>query len=273
VELSAKETRVAFEQWDPAVYIRRRPERARPFTELMARVTADPADVQTVVDLGCGPGYLTATLADRYPDAQVTGIDSSASMITEAQPLARAGLRFTVGDVTAWAPTAGTDVVVSNAVLHWVDDHPALLRRWAEELRPGAWLAIQVPGNQAAPSHAAIRDLAEAPAWRDRLADVRESGPVLTPAGYASLLADAGCRVDTWETTYLHDLPADGDAHPVLGWLEGTTLRPVIAALRPEEYAEFATGLAAVLSTAYPVTGGRVWYPFRRIFAVAHKEG
>ncbi|SHN45992.1 methyltransferase domain-containing protein [Cryptosporangium aurantiacum] len=261
-----------FEQWDPAVYIRRRPERARPFVELVARIGAAPDDVRSVVDAGCGPGYLTATLAERYPEAQVVGFDSSAAMITEAQPLARAGLRFALADVSEWTPTPDVDVLVSNAVLHWIEDHPALLRRWADALAPGAWLAVQVPGNQHAPSHAAVRELIEAPSWRNRLAGTSESGPVLEPVGYAALLSDAGFRVDAWETTYLHELPDDAPGrHPVLGWLEGTTLRPVIAALSPDEYAEFTADLTARLTAAYPVADGRVWYPFRRLFVVAQK--
>ncbi|GAA3396469.1 methyltransferase domain-containing protein [Cryptosporangium minutisporangium] len=260
-----------FEQWDPAVYIRRRPERARPFAELVARIGAVPDEVRSVVDAGCGPGYLTATLAERYPRAHVTGLDSSAAMITEAQPLARAGLRFAVADVREWTPPPDVDVLVSNAVLHWIDGHPELLRRWAGALRPGAWLAVQVPGNQQAPSHVAVRDLIESPEWSERLAGTSESGPVLEPVGYATQLTEAGCRVDVWETTYLHDLREETGGHPVLGWLEGTTLRPVIAALGREEYGRFAAALTDRLAAAYPVADGRVWYPFRRIFVVAQK--
>jgi trans-aconitate 2-methyltransferase len=273
------------EQWDPAVYVRRRAERARPFTELIARIGAEPGEVRDVVDVGCGPGYLTATLAHRYPRARVTGLDSSAAMIAEAEPLAGDSLRFAVGDATTWRPGPETDVVVSNAVLHWIPGHADLLRRWAEQLSPGAWLAVQVPGNHEAPSHVAVRALARQERWRDRLAGTDESGPVLDPAGYAALLAAAGCDVDAWETTYLHELPADDDArHPVLGWLEGTTLRPVIAALGPADaapspdgdggdgYGAFAAELGTRLAADYPITGGRVWYPFRRVFAVARKR-
>lgn len=257
---------MARDQWDPAVYLRRAPERARPFGELIARIDADPADVRTVVDLGCGPGTLTASLAHRYPSAQVLGIDSSAAMI--ARTPTRGRLEFAVGDVAAWMPDDEVDVVVSNAVLHWIDDHPALLGRWAGALRAGAWLAVQVPGNQGAPSHVAVRELTRA---RPELAGVDEPGPVLDPAAYAALLASAGCRVDAWETTYVHVLPDDGDRHPVLDWLEGTTLRPVLDALAPDEYSAFAAELTARLNVDYPVENGRVWYPFRRIFVVARK--
>lgn len=260
---------MAFEQWDPAVYLRRSSERARPFVELCARIGAEPVGVRSVVDLGCGPGTLTVALADRYPKSRVTGLDSSPAMIAQATARTRDNLHFAVGDVTAWRPDDGIDVVVSNAVLHWIDGHPELLRRWAEALRPGAWLGVQVPGNYAAPSHVAVRELTGSD---HRLAGLDESGPVLDPAGYAMLLTAAGCQVDAWETTYLHELRDDGGKHPVLGWLEGTTLRPVVAALSADEYADFAAELEANLATHYPVENGRVWYPFRRIFVVSRRE-
>jgi trans-aconitate 2-methyltransferase len=260
-----------YDQWDPAVYVRRRSERERPFGELVDRIGADPSDVKNVVDLGCGPGYLTADLARRYPRASVGGLDSSESMVAEANRLASERLTFSVGDVTAWTPSAETDVLVTNAVLQWVPDHPDVLRGWARALRPGAWLAMQVPGNHDAASHRAVREVSAAPAWRARLARALGPWAVLAPAAYATLLTDVGCRVDAWETTYLHDLPADGEQHPVLGWLEGTTLRPVIAALTADEWAAFCAQLTARLVTDYPVVGGRVWYPFRRVFVVAEK--
>jgi trans-aconitate 2-methyltransferase len=260
------------DQWDPAVYQARRTERGRPYADLIARIGADPAAVGTVVDLGCGEGPFTTWLLDRFPVAQIGGVDSSPAMIAEAQHVAGGRLSFTVGDVTTWAGAGDADVVVTNAVLQWVERHPALLAQWARELRPGAWFAMQVPGNHEAPSHRAIRDLMAAPPWRERLAGVASGpGPVLDPAGYAAIFAAAGCHVDAWESTYLHDLPASGSEHPVLGWIKGTSLRPVITALNAEELAEFEAALATQLAADYPVIDGRVWYPFRRIFTVANR--
>ncbi|TQS40498.1 methyltransferase domain-containing protein [Cryptosporangium phraense] len=262
---------MAFTEWDPAVYGRRASERARPFVELVARVGAEPATVRAITDVGCGPGHLTLSLADRYPNARITGLDSSPAMIAEAVPTDR--VRFEVGDATTYLPGPDADLVVSNAVLHWIDGHPDLLRRWADHLRPGAWLAVQVPGNRDARSHVAVRELSADVRWRDRLTGVAESGPVLDPAGYAAVVAASGCDPDAWETTYLHTLPAEGDVHPVLTWLEGTTLRPVIAALGPDEYPGFAAALTERLRADYPVADGRFRYPFRRVFVVAEKIG
>jgi trans-aconitate 2-methyltransferase len=248
--------------WDPTTYLTYADERGRPFHDLVARIPA--AEPRAVVDLGCGPGNLTATLTRRWPDATITGIDSSAEMIAKA-PAETA--TFRVGDVRDWHPDPDTDVVISNAVLQWVPEHDELLTDWARELPSGAWLAFQVPGNFDAPSHRAIRALAAEPHWN--LAGVlRHDHPVLDPTGYATLLHAAECTVDAWETTYLHVLPA-GAEHPVLQWLDGTGLRPVRAALPDEKWTRFRTELAGRLAEQYPVTDGRVLFPFRRIFVVA----
>lgn len=257
--------------WDPSVYGAFAGERSRPFFDLTARIGAESP--RRVVDLGCGPGELTVALAARWPDARVTGVDSSPEMIGRARALASA-VDFVERDVGDFLPDPDTDVLVSNATLQWVPGHPALLERWAGTLSLGGWLALQVPGNFDAPSHRALRELAGTLPWRERLAGVlRGESPVLTPDGYVVLLERVGGDVDAWETTYLHRLPATADAHPVLTWMEGTALRPVRSALDDREWASFRGQLEDLLRDAYPTQAGKVTFPFRRIFAVARFLG
>ncbi|MFB9236775.1 trans-aconitate 2-methyltransferase [Plantactinospora siamensis] len=253
--------------WDPSTYQRYADERSRPFVDLLARVGAE--DPREVVDLGCGPGTQTAALPGRWPRARITGLDSSAEMIDRARRL-ETPVRFEVADVRDWRPGPRTDVVVANALLQWVPGHDELLRSWAAALPAGSWLAVQVPGNFTAPSHRALYEVAGRPRWRDRVLPALRVDPVSEPAGYAELLLDAGCDVQAWETTYLHLLPAAGDAHPVLSWMEGTALRPVRAVLGDgPDWLTFRRELVAELVRAYPVRAGRVLFPFRRIFFVA----
>ena len=249
--------------WDPEVYLARRDERARPFHDLLAHIHA--GSPRAVVDLGCGPGNLTELLARRWPAAALRALDSSPEMVAAAR---QAGIDARLGDVTSWQPEPDADVVVCNAVLQWVPGHPQLLRRWASELPAGAWLAIQVPGNFDAPSHQAARRVAARSPWRDRIGgSLRGPDAVLDAAGYAELLAGAGCAVDAWETTYLHRL--DGP-NPVLDWMTGTALRPVRSALDDADWDRFRSELAPVLLDAYPPRpDGTTWLPFRRVFAVA----
>jgi trans-aconitate 2-methyltransferase len=250
--------------WDPEKYLDYADLRARPFHDLIARIGV--SSPRRVVDLGCGPGNLTVSLRERWPGAILECGDSSPEMVESARSR---GLDASLLDVRDWTPAPDTDVVVSNAVLQWVPGHESLLRRWVSELPLGAVVAVQVPGNFNAPSHALTRELAASPAWASRLADVvlREDDAVLSPLGYANLLADAGCGVDAWETTYVQPLRGP---RAVLEWITGTALRPVRAALPDEEWEQFRTELAPRLDEAYPTRAdGATWFEFRRVFFVA----
>jgi len=253
--------------WDPTIYRRFGSERSRPFVDLVARVGAEKP--RSVVDLGCGPGELTATLTARWPSAAVTGIDSAPEMIERAAELdTRADFR--IGDVQDWHPGPDVDVLITNAVLQWVPSHRELLDRWVGELPAGAWLAMQVPGNFGAPSHRALREVARSEPFAALLGDLVREAPVDDAAGYATRLTGLGATVDAWETTYVHLLPTDTNGeHPVLRWLEGTALRPIKAALDGAAWQAFRTALTGKLTTAYPAHGGVVPFPFRRIFVVA----
>ena len=248
-------------QWDPGRYERYADERARPFRDLLGRIGAQHP--RRVVDLGCGPGTMTALLAQRWPSAVVEGIDSSPEMIAQARSVP--GISVTLGDVAEWGGGPWADGVVSNATLQWVPGLCDLVARWARDLPPGGWLAFQVPGNFDAAAHTLLRSLASQ--WG--VAHVlRHHDAVGSPSSYASLLLDAGLQVDAWETTYLHVLQG---ADPVLEWLRGTGLRPVLGALSEPDGVEFCAALADALHGAYPPGPHGTLFPFRRIFVVAHK--
>lgn len=277
--------------WDAGQYLRFGGERARPFFDLVAQIGA--TSPRRVVDLGCGPGNLTAALAQRWPAATVTGLDSSPEMIDAARASAlqnpaghdsavhdSAGqnpagpavrnLEFAVGDVRDWRPERPVDVIVCNAVLQWVLGHDRLLPRWAGHLAPGGWLAFQLPGNFGQPSHVIVREMAASPRWRDLLAGAELNRQAGDPADYVALLARPGFVVDAWETSYLHVLHGE---NPVLEWTKGTTLRPVLAALGAEQAAAFLAEYGERVGDAYHPQPFGTLFPFRRVFAVVHRTG
>jgi trans-aconitate 2-methyltransferase len=256
-------------RWDPVQYGTFGDHRARPFTDLLARV--DLRSPARITDLGCGSGELTARLARRWPGAAVHGLDRSPEMIAAARAHAIPGrLRFTVGDATTWDPGQPVDLIISNAALHWIPGHTDLLPRWTDALTPSGRLAFQVPGNHDAPSHTLLRDLCRTERWRDRLRGLPLRRPVLDPQGYLDLLTRHGCEVDTWETTYTHVLQGDD---PVLEWVKGTALRPVLTALDDHETHDFLTEYGALLREAYPPAPYGTIYPFRRVFVIAKQPG
>jgi len=245
--------------WDVAAYEAFRTHRERPFLDLMARV---PDGARSVLDAGCGTGRTTRSLAARFPGAEVLGVDASRGMLAQAPSVQ--GVRFEQADLVAWRPARRFDLVVANAVLHWLPDPEATLCRFASFVAPGGTLAVQVPANFEAPSHRAVRALAAEPAWAGATR-VAAGDHVLALEGYASVLEDEGCKVEAWETTYRMRLPGD-DA--VLRWLEGTTLRPFQAALGPR-FEAFRAALARRLREAYPPDARGTVFPFTRRFAVA----
>jgi trans-aconitate 2-methyltransferase len=249
--------------WDPDRYLTYADERGRPFVELVARVAADAPG--PVVDLGCGPGNLTTLLRERWPGADILGLDSSPEMIEKAQAAAT-DIVFEVADLREWAASGDrVDVLISNATLQWVPGHLDLLPALVDKVTAGGWLAFQVPGNFGEPSHVIRSELAAESPYAEHTQGVATPGSH-DPAVYLEALTGLGCAVDAWETTYLHVL--DGP-DPVFAWVSGTGARPTLLALpddlRPAYEEEFKRRLRA----AYPERGGRVVLPFRRIFVVA----
>ena len=260
-------------RWDPDQYLQFAAERGRPFHDLVARVAAD--DPRWVVDLGCGPGNLTRTLAQRWPSAVVEGIDSSPEMVAQAKrdtasDPAADRLSFAVGDLRDWAPDGPVDVLVCNATLQWVPGHVDLLPSLLGRVRAGGWFAFQVPGNFDQRSHTAMARVATSPRWRAAFGGRDRARPAVEkPETYVETLAELGCSVDAWETTYLHVLQG---ADAVVRWVMGTGLRPYLQVLDDDaDREQFLADYRRLVTAAYPERPWGTVLPFRRIFVVARR--
>ncbi|MFD6417366.1 trans-aconitate 2-methyltransferase [Streptomyces sp. NPDC060194] len=256
--------------WDPAQYLRHADHRTRPFLDLLARIPLPPDAAGRVADLGCGAGNVTALLCERWPRTRVTGYDNSPRMLERAAAHAGDRLSFAFADAGEWTPEPGVyDLIVSNALFQWVPGHAQRFPALVAGLRPGGVFAFQVPGNFDAPSHTLLRELCGSARWADRLGGLLRHDSVPTPAEYHARLSALGGTADVWETTYLHPLTGDD---PVLDWVKGTALRPVLTALAddPASRTAFLAEYAALLRDAYPPgADGTTLLPFRRLFAVA----
>ncbi len=256
--------------WNPGQYLSYEHARMRPALDLLARIplTAPGA----IVDLGCGAGNVAQVLAARWPQARIVGVDSSGAMLATARDATAGDARFTwiEADLGAWTPETAPDLVFSNAALHWLDDHATLVPRLLAAVAAGGALAVQMPDNFAAPSHAALFEVATRPEWRDRLARCVRSNPVSPMTDYLRWLA-AASAVDLWTTEYMHLLPGlDGGEHPVVAWMKGAALTPFLAALDDDARPRFIADYRERIAAAYPpLDDGRVPFPFRRRFVVA----
>ncbi len=209
----------------------------------------------------------TTTLLDRWPDADVVGVDSSDAMLAAAAKLAPSPqLRFEKADLRSWTPATPLDCIVSNAALQWVDGHAALLARLVGFLAPGGALAVQMPHNDDAPTHQILRSLWRDPRFAARLGEGLPERRVAEPSWYGERLLDLGCDVDVWETVYLHRMQ---DAEAIVEWVKGTALRPVLSRLDAAATAEFLAAYFERVLAAYPSGAHGAWFPFRRLFFVA----
>lgn len=254
------------QDWNPALYARFEEERSRPALELLARVPLQaPA---RVVDLGCGPGNSTELLAQRYPQADISGLDSSPAMLVTARERLP-GLRFEWGDIAQWTAPQPQDLIFANASLQWLGEHEQLLPRLLSQLSPGGVLAIQMPDNLDEPSHRLMRALAAEPPFASHLGEIATQRQRLPDISrYYDLLAPHCRLVDLWHTRYQHRM---ADTAAIVQWLSATGLRPFVQALPDTALQEaFLARFEQRLDEAYPprVDGARL-LAFPRLFIVA----
>ncbi|MCA0873171.1 methyltransferase domain-containing protein [Seohaeicola saemankumensis] len=250
--------------WQPGLYTRFADARLQPALDLMARI--GPLPEGDVIDLGCGAGAASGDLRARFcseGERRLVGVDSSASMLEQARGLGTYD-RLDQADVALWSPHGPVALIFSNALLHWLPDHAALLPRLAGEVAPGGTLAVQVPHQNPAPSHRLWHSLVEAH-YPGRFEPAGAPG-ILDPVDYHRILSPLG-RLDLWQTEYFQQLPAADDGHPVRLFTQSTFARPVLASLREDEAAALCRIYDAEIAAHYPLApDGTVLFPFRRLF-------
>jgi trans-aconitate 2-methyltransferase len=252
-------------EWDPAQYLRFADDRLRPSLDLIGRL-APAAPPRIVVDLGCGPGNVTPLLAQRFPEADVTGVDTSPAMLARARA-ACPGCRFVQGDAATWQPEAPPDVIFSNAALHWVGGHETLFPRLLGLLAPGGILAVQMPAMHGEPLRRLQSEVAANGPWAATLAGIGSAPDILPPGAYWDLLRPRAASLDIWETIYLHALQGE-DA--VMEWATGSSLRPFLDALPEAMRLAFRAAYADAVRPHYPRRAdGTTLLPFRRLFLLA----
>lgn len=250
--------------WNPDQYLKFSAPRLRPAIDLLAAVPSTRPG--TVYDLGCGAGNVTRLLAERWPQADITGVDDSAAMLAKAAT-EQARVRWVERGLAQWRADRPADLIYSNAALHWLPDHERLFPALLAQLAPGGVLAVQMPRNFDAPSHTLIADTVRAGPWRARLEPLLQPPPVAAPEFYFDVLAPLAERVDIWQTEYLQVLEG---TDPVKEWTKGTWLKQFLDALDEPERNAFEQDYAARLRVAYPTrTDGKTLFPFRRLFIVA----
>ncbi|SJZ90727.1 trans-aconitate 2-methyltransferase [Enhydrobacter aerosaccus] len=258
--------------WDANLYLKFADARTRPALDLMARL--DPANGSrsghAIYDLGCGAGNISRILAERFPQARVIGIDSSEQMLDKARAqTASERLSFAKGDLAHFRPEIPPLILYSNAAYQWLPGHIDMFPHLMKLLPSGGQLAIQMPRNHEAPSHALMRKAAEAGPWRDKLAGIGGIARVEDPARYYDVLKPLSSELEVWETIYQQVLTGKD---PVAQYTASTGLRPFLEALDETERGAFYDTYARMTAEAYPTRpDGITLFPFRRLFIVARR--
>lgn len=248
--------------WNPSLYMQYGAERSRPAAELLARVRHER--VRSVVDLGCGPGNSTALLYKRWPEATITGVDSSPAMLEEART-ALPECAFVEADIGDFQPRMPPDVFFANASLQWIADHYSLFPRLITLLNERGVLAVQMPDNALEPSHVLMREVAYEQHYPDR-----GRAPLPGVHAYYDILSEAGCDVDIWRTTYYHKMSSH---QAIIDWVSATGLRPWLQDLNEQEQKRFLARYLQLLQAQYPLQeDGQILLAFPRLFIVAQRK-
>ena len=253
------------EDWSARQYLKFEDERTRPPRDLLAQVPLQRP--RRVVDLGCGPGNSTELLVARYPQSNVVGLDSSPDMLKKARQRLPS-CQFVEADIATWQPDPATDLIFGNAVMQWLPEHPAIMRRLLEGMPDGGVLAIQMPDNTREPALRFQREVGASGPWQDHpevKAAARDDLPA--PEDYYDLLKPVCSHLDIWHTVYNHVMAS---AAAITEWFKGSSLQPFLSPLTTAEREQFCAAYTEKCVAAYqPRIDGKVLLRFPRLFILA----
>ena len=230
--------------WDGQAYAANTAHHRRYDGRFLASLPLKPAD--QVLDIGCGTGDLTATVAALVPDGHVVGLEPQPTLLAEARARARANQSFVEAPAqrVADAVDGAFDVIFSQSVLHWVpwSDHPTILRQCRDVLRPGGALRVECGGGD---------NVHEVVQFLDAVA-ASIAGPSAPSApwtfvhagAYLDLLLDCGFTVDAG---FVHTVAQrrSFDRASVLGWLMSQAVQAYEVDLAPGHRAPFRAEVEA----------------------------
>ena len=256
------------DQWNPDLYLKYADERTQPAYDLISRVNI--ANPVSIIDIGCGPGNSTRALRERWPDAQILGLDSSQEMIEKARRAYPEG-RWLLADAARWKPDVQYSLVFSNAVLQWLPDHESLIERLFDAVQSQGALAVQVPAFSDAPLHQALLRVSRRANWREPMASCDELLMWHDASFYYDQLSALTQRFYIWQTTYYHVMAGHQD---LIDWYAGTGMKSYLDRLANDDLRLlFQREVLEECRRDYPEQrDGKILFPFQRLFFLAYRE-
>lgn len=253
--------------WDSELYLKFMKQRTQPAIDLAGRLKS--YDIHNIIDIGCGPGNSTSVLKKAFPDADITGIDSSPDMIDKATSTYN-NINFRCLDASCDLSQLKEkyDLVFSNACIQWISDHKTLLTNFMALLNDDGHLAVQIPVNYKEPIHTIILGLANSPEWKAKIGNQR-SLYNYTESEYHDILASISSDFTMWKTTYFHRMPS---YESILEWYKGTGLRPYLDVLNEGDRQLFCNEVLEEVKKSYKLqANNEIIFRFPRLFFIAAK--
>lgn len=258
--------------WNPQDYAKNSAGQLKWAQELRANLSLQGHEA--ILDVGCGDGKITADFARHVPNGSVKGIDSSPEMVAYAAQTypttAYPNLTFACIDARHLPFKAEFDLIFSNAVLQWVDDHPAVLQGVSAALRPGGKLVISCGGQgNAEPILQAVFEVARRARWQPYFTPLSNPYFFRSTEEYRPWLAEAGLQVERLALVP-KDMVHAGKAG-LAGWLR-TTWMPFTERVPVAERASFIAEVVDAYVAHNPLDAqGQVQVPMVRLEVLARK--
>lgn len=252
--------------WNPEIYNKFKNIRYQPFYDLIDFIK--PMESMKAIDLGCGTGEQTAILADKFPNANFLGVDSSDEMLEQSKSLETDNLHFkkatteeTIESGEKW------DLIFSNAALQWSNDHEILFPKLIELVNSQGQFAVQMPVQPENKLNKILSELIDEEPFKSYLNGFKRDSPVLSIDDYAQLLFDGGLEdIQIMQKVY----PIIANDHDTLyNFISGSALIPYIEKLDGDERVIFIKTYKERIAAEFPKLPAI--YSFKRILLYGKK--
>jgi trans-aconitate 2-methyltransferase len=180
------------------------------------------------------------------------------------------GQEWILADAGSYETDSRFDLIFSNAAIHWIPDHRALLRKFHGLLAEGGILAVQLPLFWDMPLGKIIDGVSRHPRWDSLTAQVANQFTIHDYSFYYDQFAALFRKVEIWETSYMDTL----DSHlSMIDMIRSTGMKPYLEQLNsPAAREEFEQEVLTEIVKVYPVQqNGRVILPFKRLFFIGQR--